>query len=59
MFDSLEWGYIEAVLKAYNFGTDFRDCFSILNKNSCSCAINNGLFTDFFKLKGCADKEIH
>ena len=52
-------GLIEAVLKAYNFGTDFRDCFSILNKNSCSCAINNGLFTDFFKLKGCADKEIH
>ena len=31
-FDSLAWDYIEAVLKAYNFGTDFRAWFSILYK---------------------------
>ena len=47
-FDSLEWDYLESVLKVYNFGNDFRTWFSILYKNSSSCVINNGFFTDFF-----------
>ena len=47
-FDSLEWDYLEPVLQAYNFGNDFRTWFSILYKNSSSCVINNGCFTDFF-----------
>ena len=29
-FDSLELGYLESVLKAYNFRNDFRTWFSIL-----------------------------
>ena len=49
-FDSLEWDYLESVLKVYNFGEDFRTWFSILYKNSNSCVINNGFFTEFFKI---------
>ena len=50
-FDSLEWDYLESVLKVYNFGNDFRTWFSILYKNSSSCVINNGFFTDFFTIE--------
>ena len=49
-FDSLEWDFLESVLKAYNFGEDFRRWFSILYKNSNSCVINNGFFTESFKI---------
>ena len=49
-FDSLEWDYLESVLKVYNFGEDVRTWFSILYKNSNSCVINNGFFTEFFKI---------
>ena len=41
---------MESVLKAYNFGEDFRRWFSILYKNSNSCVINNGFFTESFKI---------
>ena len=50
-FDSLEWDYLGSVLKAYNFGKDFRKWFTILYKNSSSCVINNGFFTEFFKIE--------
>ena len=49
-FDSLEWDYLESVLKVYNFGEDFRTWFSVLYKNSNSCVINNVFFTEFFKI---------
>ena len=49
-FDSLQWDYLESVLKVYNFRKDFRTWFSILYKNSKSCVINNGFFTEFFKI---------
>ena len=29
-FDSLEWDYLESVLKVYNFGEEFGTWFSIL-----------------------------
>ena len=47
-FDSLEWDYLESVLKVHNFGEDFRTGFSILYKNSNSCVINNGFFLQNF-----------
>ena len=50
-FDSLEWDYLESVLKVYYFRNDFRTWFSILYKNSSSCVINNGFFTDFFTIE--------
>ena len=49
-FDSLEWDYLETVLREYNFGPDFMKWFSIIYKNSCSCVINNGFFTEFFRI---------
>ena len=49
-FDSLEWDFLESVLKAYNFGEVFRRWFSILYKHSNSCVINNGFFTESFKI---------
>ena len=49
-FDSLEWDFLESVLKAYNFGEDFRRWFSILYKISNSCVINNVFFTESFKI---------
>ena len=49
-FDSLEWDYLESVLKVYNFGEDFRTWFSMLYKNRNSCVINNSFFTEFFKI---------
>ena len=46
-FDSLEWYYLESVLKVYNFEEDFRTWFSILYKNSNSCVINNVFYRVF------------
>ena len=57
-FDSLEWHYLESVLKAYNFVKDFRTWFSILYKNSNSCVINNGFLQSSLKLEGHVNKEI-
>ena len=57
-FDSLEWDYLESVLKVYNFGEDFRTWFSILYKNSNSCVINKVFFTEFFKIgRSCRQED--
>ena len=53
-FDSIEWSYIRKVLHKYNFGEDFIKWFNIVYKNSQSCVINNGIYSQFFKLdRGC------
>lgn len=53
-FDSIEWSYIENVLKWYNFGSDFLKWFQIIYNDSESCVINNGNYSSFFKLeRGC------
>ena len=53
-FDSLEWGYIFKVLKAYNFGKDFIKWIKVLYNDPCSCVINNGFFSQQFLLeRGC------
>ena len=53
-FDSLEWNYINKVLKEYNFGEGFISWFRTLYKNASSCVINNGFFSEFFNLgRGC------
>ena len=49
-FDSIEWDYLNEVLKVFGFGQQFIRWFGILYKNACSCIINNGNFSDFFKL---------
>ena len=53
-FDSLEWNYINKVLKEYNFGDDFTRWVKTLYNKANSCVINNGFFSEFFELKrGC------
>jgi len=53
-FDSIEWMYTRKVLQKYNFGPDFIKWFNIVYKNSESCVINNGRYSEFFKLeRGC------
>ena len=53
-FDTLEWDYIKTVLTTYNFGPNFVKWFNILYKDACSCVINNGTYSTFFKLeRGC------
>ena len=57
--NSVELDYIEGVLKAYKFRKDFRAWFSILYNNSCSCAINNGFHTNFFKIeRSCRQRDL-
>ena len=53
-FDTLEWSYIENVLNTYKFGENFRKYINLLYKDAESCVINNGNFSEFFKLgRGC------
>ena len=49
-FDSIEWNYVNKLLDMYNFGPHFKKWFNILYKDSCSCVINNGYFSEFFTL---------
>ena len=50
-FDSLEWGYIFKVLRAYNFGNDFIKWIKLLYNDPCSCVINTGFFSQQFLLE--------
>ena len=49
-FDCLEWSYIIQVLEKYNFGSDFIQWFNILYANASICVINNGFFSEFFRI---------
>ena len=49
-FDSIEWDYLNNLLKSYGFGPQFIQWFNVLYKNACSCVLNNGNFSEFFKL---------
>jgi len=53
-FDSLEWHYIDEVLKVYKSGEEFKRWCKVLYTNSNSCVINGGNFSKFFTLeRGC------
>ena len=49
-FDSIEWDYLNHVLRLYGFGSQFIKWFNILYKNASSCVLNNGHFSEFFRL---------
>ena len=51
VFDSLEWNFLFACLRAFNFGPDFFRWTEIFYKNIQSCVINNGFASDFFALE--------
>ena len=50
-FDSLEWGYLDKVLNAFNFENDFKLWVRTLYNNISSCTINNGYASRPFTLK--------
>ena len=53
-FDSIEWYYINKVLVAYNFGSNFIKWFQILYKSACTSVINNGYLSEsFYFHRGC------
>ena len=47
-FDSIEWEYLKAALKAFNFGPNWID---VLYNEASSCIINNGHASSFFRLQ--------
>ena len=49
-FDSIEWDYLNYVLRLYGFGSQFIKWFNILYKDVSSCILNNGHFSEFFQL---------
>ena len=50
-FDSLEWDYLYKCLEAFNFGQDFIRWVKTFYKNIESCTLNNGFFSEYFKLE--------
>ena len=50
-FDSLEWDYLCKCLEAFNFGENFIGWVKTFYKNIESCVLNNGFFSDYFKLE--------
>ena len=53
-FDSVEWKFLETTLESFNFGNYFIKWFKILYYNGQSCVINNGVYSEFFRLqRGC------
>ena len=50
-FDSIEWEYLKAALKAFNFGPNVLNWIDVLYKRASSCVINNGHASPFFRLQ--------
>ena len=50
-FDSIEWEYLKAPLKAFNFGLTLFNWIDVLYNEASSCVINNGHSTSFFRLQ--------
>ncbi len=49
-FDRVEWGYVNMVLKKFNFGEKFIKWVNILYKDSTSTILTNGFMSNTFKL---------
>ena len=53
-FDSVEWDYRTASLKAFNFSPEFIKWVKTFYKNVSSCILNNGFFLQvLFVRKRC------
>ena len=50
-FDTIEWNYINAALKFFNFGPDLLNWFTVLYNQVSSCVLNNGHASEFFLLQ--------
>ena len=49
-FDSLEWNFISKTLDFFGFGSSFVKWFKTLYSDISSSVLNNGDFTDFFRI---------
>lgn len=53
-FDSVSWRFINKVLELYNFGPSIRKWIELFQFDTESCIVQNGYFSNFFKLaRGC------
>ena len=50
-FDSVEWNYLIAALRVFNFGPNFLNWVEVLYRDASSCVINNGYDSPFFRLQ--------
>ena len=50
-FDSIEWEYLKAALKAFNFGPNLLNWIDVLYNEASSCVINIGHSSSFFPLQ--------
>ena len=49
-YDRVEWEWLQAVLKRFNFGPKFRNWISMLYMNARSTVLTNGHFSETFQL---------
>ena len=49
-FDYLEWSFVERAMKFFNFGPNIIEWVKIIYRNISSCILNNGWYSEFFKL---------
>ena len=49
-FDTIEWTFIQNVLKCFNFGPVIRKWVSVLYKDVESAVMNGGYSTNYFKV---------
>ena len=50
-FDSVDWNYLIAALRVFNFGPNFLNWVEVLYRDASSCVINNGYTSPFFCLQ--------
>jgi hypothetical protein len=49
-FDRVEWGWVDFVLKTFNFGEKFRGWIQMLDKNATTSIKTNGFVSNFFSI---------
>ena len=49
-FDTIEWSFIQNVLRRFNFGQDIRKRISVLYSDVESAVLNGGYSTNYFKV---------
>jgi hypothetical protein len=49
-FDRVEWGWVDFVLKAFNFGEKFRGWIQMLVKSAATSIKTNGFVSKYFSI---------
>ena len=56
-YDRVEWGWVNHVLKGFNFGSKFCGWIQMLSKNAKTCINTTGFISTFFSLTRLARQE--